>query len=124
MPKSAIRRVNNYQRKLDEEHVAKQLTRAHDQMATAYAQAQAELQSVEETARAILGQYSVPSPDYPSYLNFTRQVWKARKNFGGGTLKIEVQVLIDKWKARKRDVEVLEAIRDRMFAIDKPPETT
>jgi hypothetical protein len=124
MSKSAIRRVNNYQRKLDEEHVAKQLTLAHDQMATAYAQAQAELRSVEETARAILGQYSIASCDYPSYLNFTRQVWKARNNFGGGTLKIEVQVLIDKWKARKRDVEVLEAIRDGMFAVDKPPETT
>ncbi|MEO0108271.1 MAG: hypothetical protein ABIK62_03760 [candidate division WOR-3 bacterium] len=124
MARDPIRSERKYRRKFDEQHVAKQLRLAREDMQDAYASAQAELSNCEEVTREILGEYNVPSISYPFYLNFARQVWKARRRFTGETLKTEVQILVDKWKARRLDESVLDEIRSRVFTISKPGRRT
>ena len=120
MSKSVTRRISKYRRKLDVEHIAKQYTLAKDEMVALNAQAQTELKAVEDMARAAMSEKGVATVDYPKYLNFVRQVWKIRKNFGGKTLDNEVDILLYKWWKRGCDKPTLEKIRDDVFSVEAP----
>jgi len=120
MARSAMQRDKKYRRKFDIEHTAKQLSLAKDEMVAQYAQTQAELQQLEDKARVMLGENDVPTIFYPSYLNFARQVWRLHKNFTGGTMEVEVKVILDKWVARKLDKKILEQLRFELFAVKEP----
>jgi len=120
MAKDVVRRVKNYQRKLDVEHIAKQLEAAKEQMLERNAQAQIALDDVEQRTRAILGECSIPTIDYIKYLNFSRQLWKLHNNFSGGTLRTESEIQMFKWSKRGADPDLLERIAFDVFSIEKP----
>ena len=110
MAKSSIRRDRKYRRKFDEDHVAKQLALAKEDMQNQYAQTQAELEKYDNATREVLAELGIPTIQYISYLNFVRQIWKLHRNFMGKTVEDEVKVIYDKWAARKLDTKVLERV--------------
>lgn len=120
MSRSATDRIRRYRRKLIVGRIAEQIELAKDEMVTKHAQAQQEMEDFENRVRVMLGAASVQSMLYPTYLNFARQVWKARRKFSGGTLTIEVNILLEKWVLRGADRALLDRIRYDAFAVDEP----
>src|SRR5512136_1657156 len=100
MARGTAERVKKYRRKLDPEHIAKQLAEAKEDMVARAELAQAELVELEGRTKPLLAEYGVPTIDYPKYLNFVRQGWKVRKEFGGATVECEVAILLLKWEMR------------------------
>jgi hypothetical protein len=68
----------------------------------------------------IIGDESVPSTLYLSYLNFARQIWKTKNTYTSGTLKIEADIMLYKWTRRGLDEDILKRIRKEIFTLEAP----
>jgi hypothetical protein len=80
-----------------------------------------QLASMETQVKQVLDGEAVPTPDYPFYLSFGRQVWKLIRNeISGDSLAKEVATLISKWKDRGFSQAVLELIRTQVFNVGAP----
>jgi hypothetical protein len=80
-----------------------------------------QLASMETQVKQVLDGEAVPTPDYPFYLSFGRQVWKLIRNeISGDSLAKEVATLIAKWKDRGFSQAVLELIRTQVFNVGAP----
>jgi len=81
---------------------------------------QAELEEVENRTKVILGDFGVPTPLYPAYLNYARQIWRIRNKFSGESLKIEADIALYKWVRRQLREDVLIKIRNELFTLEPP----
>jgi len=91
---------------------------------TMYAKVQAVfpmITAMELQVKQTLDASGVPTRDYPSYLNFGRQLWAlGRKEISGESAALEAAVLVAKWVARGLSQPVLQAIRSEVFNIPAP----
>ena len=91
---------------------------------TMYAKVQAVfplITAMELRVKQVLDSSGVPTRDYPSYLNFGRQLWAlGRKEISGETAAQEAAVQVAKWVARGLTQAVLQAIRTDVFNISAP----
>lgn len=79
------------------------------------------LTSMETQVKQVLDVEGVPTVDYPSYLNYGRELWKlTRQEISGTSMQMEALVLLNKWVARGKTQSVLEAIRLQVFNISAP----
>lgn len=79
-----------------------------------------ELETLENEIKIILAEAGTPSMLNTYYLNFGREVYRYAKKFSGAQLLKEVDVLVNKWHARSLDKDILERIRNTVFAIAAP----
>ncbi|MCX8014807.1 MAG: hypothetical protein N2748_02195 [candidate division WOR-3 bacterium] len=79
-----------------------------------------ELETVENEVKLILAEAGTATILNPSYINFGREVWKLAKRFTGSQLLNAVNVLLNKWVARGLDQDILEKIRNTVFALAAP----
>lgn len=81
-----------------------------------------DLYAVETGTREILNAGNVQTILYISFLNYSRQLFKLSRQRGiaGESMQLAAQVLLDKWKARGLDPEVLATIRKEVFGIEAP----
>ena len=60
----------------------------------------------------------IPTPDYPFYFAFARQIWaRQHKGIQGLGLKAEAQALKDDWKNRGLDDTTLKSIASDVFTL-------
>jgi hypothetical protein len=120
MSKGIVPRMKKYERKLDVEYIARQLALAKDDMIARAAEAQAELIELESKTRPLAAEYGVPMIDYPKYINFMRQGWKVRNDFGGATVEKEVAILLPKRQVRGCGENTLVRIADDISGVAAP----
>ncbi|MEO0075106.1 MAG: hypothetical protein ABIK31_03230, partial [candidate division WOR-3 bacterium] len=70
--------------------------------------------------KLILAEAGIATILNPSYLNFGREVFKLAAKFSGGQLINAVDVVLNKWVARGLDRDILERIRNTVFALVGP----
>ena len=79
-----------------------------------------DLELVENETKLILAEAAVSTLTNPSYLNFARQTRRSMNKFSGGQLLNVVNVLMNRWVAEGLDQDILEKIRNTVFAIAPP----
>jgi hypothetical protein len=81
------------------------------------------LAAMELKTKKTLDAIGVPTIQYPSYLDFGREIWAlGRREITGESAALAAQVLVDKWVARGLAKSTLEAIRLNVFNINAPVE--
>ena len=79
-----------------------------------------DIYAMEIAVKQVLNSVGVSVSDVADYLCFGREMWSKCKTHAGETMKIEAQVLIDKWVARGLTQSVLESIRTDVFNVGPP----
>lgn len=79
---------------------------------------------VEDAVKSILAEAGTPVIYNGFYHGFGKQVWSAMGKFAGAQLLNEVDVLLNSWVAKGMDRDILERIRNTVFAIGAPPPPT
>ncbi|MEO0077098.1 MAG: hypothetical protein ABIK19_05480 [candidate division WOR-3 bacterium] len=87
-----------------------------DQLADIFPQQE----SLENEVKLILAEAGTQTILNPSYLNFGREVYKLTRRFSGSQLLSAVSVVLNKWVARGLDQDILEKIRNTVFALAPP----
>jgi hypothetical protein len=118
--RSSDDRLYNYNLKHDTDVIKQQTDKRRPRMLAKQQAAQAELASLEEKAKTVIGTFGVPTYTFPAYLNFVREAWKKSKRFSGESLNKEVMIIEDKWVARELKREVLDELRRSTLAIPDP----
>ena len=121
MPEDPTARIAKWNTKFNTERIKATL----DEMRpTMYAKVQAVfplITAMELRVKQVLDSSGVPTRDYPSYLNFGRQLWAlGRKDISGESAAQEAAVEVAKWVARGLTQAVLQAIRTDVFNISAP----
>jgi len=121
MPEDPTTRIARWNTKYNTTRIKETL----DEMRpTMYAKVQAVfpmITAMELQVKQVLDGSGVPTRDYPSYLNFGRQLWAlGRKEISGESAAQEAAVQIAKWVARGLTQSVLQAIRTQVFNIGAP----
>jgi hypothetical protein len=75
---------------------------------------------VENETKLILAEAGTSTIQNPSYLNFARQTRRCMQRFSGGQLLNAVSVIMNRWIAEGMDQDILEKIRNTVFAIAPP----
>ncbi|MEO0075346.1 MAG: hypothetical protein ABIK31_04465 [candidate division WOR-3 bacterium] len=76
---------------------------------------------VEEEIKVVLAEAGVPTIQNPFYQGFGKQIRSLMlRGISGGQLINEVDVLLNVWVARGLDRDVLERVRNTVFAIPAP----
>lgn len=118
--RSTIRRMSKFEAKYDPESIKKAIGKHRDSIIAQQTVKQAELEKMENMTRIILGEENIPTPFFPAYLNFARQIWKMRVRFSEETLKTEANIALDKWVSRRLEENVLIRIRNEIFTLEAP----
>ncbi len=118
--RTTIRRMNKFEANYDTDAIRQSLERQRDGIIEQQKVKQAELEKVDNQTKLILGDESVSSSLYLSYLNFARQIWKIKNRYTSGTLKLEADIILDKWTRRGLNEDVLKRIRDTVFTLEAP----
>lgn len=118
--RSTVRRIKKFDAKYNPESIKQSIEKQRDSIIDQQIARQAELEEIENRTKVILGDKGVPTPLYPAYLNFARQIWKIRNKFSGETLKVEADIALYKWSRRKLEEEVLNKIRKEIFTLEPP----
>ena len=114
-------RIQNYSDKLIPARVAEDLTTKKPAMVSMETVIFNELVTIEDRVKGVLSGETENTIFYPWFHDFSREVWKAQRRFGGGTALVnEVALLVYKWKTRGLTEAVLTKIRDEVFAIPAP----
>ena len=74
----------------------------------------------EQATKTVLDEEGLSTTQYPSYLNFSRQVYKAQLAFGGNTLINRVNIILQRWVADGYTQAILERIRDEVWTLPAP----
>lgn len=114
--RTTIRRMRKLEANYDPDSIRQSIERQRDGIL----EQQAELEKVENLTKLIIGEESVVSALYLSYLNYARQIWKAKNTFSSGTLKIEADIVLYKWTRRGLNEDVLKRIRNEIFTLESP----
>lgn len=77
-------------------------------------------ETLENEVKTILAEAGTSTILNPAYLNFGREVLKLCQKFSGGQLINAVDVVLNKWVARALDRDILERIRNTVFALVGP----
>lgn len=77
-------------------------------------------ETLENEVKTILAEAGTSTVLNPAYLNFGREVLKLCQKFSGGQLINAVDVVLNKWVARALDRDILERIRNTVFALVGP----
>lgn len=118
--RTTIRRMKKFEANYDPDAIRQSIERQRDSILEQQAQKQAELEKVDNLTKLILGDESVQSALYISYLNFARQIWKIKNTYTSGTLKIEVDIVLNKWTRRGLNENILKRIRNEVFTLEAP----
>ena len=118
--RTTIRRMKKFEANYDPDSIRQSIERQRDSILEQQAQKQAELEKVDNLTKLILGDESVPSAMYISYLNYARQIWKTKNTYTSGTLKIEAEIILDKWTKRGLNANILKRIRKEIFTLEAP----
>ncbi len=113
-------RVEKYDIKYDTAIIKQIVDKRRARMLAKFTEKQEALVAMELRAKEVLGECGVPTYTYVAYLNFCREVWKKTQRFSGESLLMEVQVILDKWKARKLEERVLNRLRKETFGLSAP----
>ncbi|MBS4015372.1 MAG: hypothetical protein KGZ86_02930 [Candidatus Latescibacteria bacterium] len=87
-----------------------------EQLSTIFPQ----LETVENEVKLILAEAGTPTILNSFYINFGREAWKNANKFTGAQLLNTIDVLLNKWVARGLDRDILERIRNTVFALAAP----
>jgi hypothetical protein len=112
--------MSKFEAKYDPEAIRNAIEKQRDSIIAQQKERQAEQEKLENMTRIILGDANIPTPFYPPYLNFARQIWKLRVRFTGETLKTEANIIIAKWVSRRLEENVLIRIRNEVFTLQAP----
>jgi hypothetical protein len=112
--------MKKFEANYDPDAIRQSIERQRDSIIEQQAQKQAELEKVDNMTKLILGDESVPSAMYISYLNYARQIWKIKNTYTSGTLKIEAEIMLDKWTKRGLNQNILKRIRKEIFTLEAP----
>jgi len=115
-----IRRMKKFEANFDPDAIRQSLERQRESIIEQQAEKQAELEKVDNLTKLILGDESVQSALYLSYLNFARQIWKTKNTFTSGTLKLEADIILYKWTRRGLNEDILKRIRNQIFTLEAP----
>ena len=115
--KPGLERVYNYELKSDPEHIKTIIEKRRARMLARQSEKQEELVTLETRAKEVLGETGVPTPDYVSYLNFCREIWRKKERFCGESLARETRAIMAKWMARELSEEVLKRLRYDVLSV-------
>jgi len=118
--RTTIRRMKKFEANYDPDAIRQSIERQRDSIIEQQTQKQAELEKVDNLTKLIIGDESVQSALYLSYLNFARQIWKTKNTYSSGTLKIEAEIILDKWTKRGLNETILKRIRKEIFTLEAP----
>jgi hypothetical protein len=118
--RSTVRRIKKFDAKYNPEAIKQSIEKQREGIIDQQIARQAELEALENRTKVILGNMGVPTPLYPAYLNFARQIWKIRNKFYGDSLKTEVDIALYKWVRRQLKEDVLIKIRNEIFTLEPP----
>ncbi|MCX7786022.1 MAG: hypothetical protein N2201_07390 [candidate division WOR-3 bacterium] len=116
----ALRRLDKWDAMFSGDVLSQKLSGYKDKMKAQLSTIFPEQEALENEVKLILAEAGTPTLLNPSYLNFGREVYKYAKKFSGAQLLKEVDVLINKWHARTLDKDILERIRNTVFALAAP----
>jgi len=80
----------------------------------------AALTGIDQRCSVLLNEEAVSPCQVVWYKAFARQVYKLSLQFYGGTLKSEVNILMQRWVAEGFTQAILERIRDVVFTLEAP----
>jgi len=112
--------MKKFEANYDPDAIRQSIERQRDSIIEQQTQKQAELEKVDNLTKLIIGDESVQSALYLSYLNFARQIWKTKNTYSSGTLKIEAEIILDKWTKRGLNETILKRIRKEIFTLEAP----
>lgn len=117
-----IKRLSSWQHKYNTERVKATLDDLRPDMLNRYKAVLAELYDMEIKVKEVLNTHSVQTILYVPYLNYGRQLFKLtrQQRISGESVELAAQVLLDKWKNRGLDPNVLAAVRSDVFSIQAP----
>jgi hypothetical protein len=115
-----LRRMQKLEANYDPDAIRDSLERQRESILEQQKTKQAELEKIENLTKLLIGDESVLSTLYVSYLNFARQIWKLKNTYNSGTLKIEADIMIYKWTRRGLDEAILKRIRNEIFTLQAP----
>lgn len=76
--RSTVRRMKKFEAKYDPETIKQAIEKQWDSIIDQQIARQAELEEIENRTKLILGDFGIPTPLYPAFLNFAREIWKIR----------------------------------------------
>lgn len=118
--RSTVRRIKKFDAKYNPEAIKQSIEKQRDGIIDQQIARQSELEEIENRTKLILGDKGVPTPLYPAYLNFARQIWKIKNKFSGETLKTEADIALFKWTRRTLVEDILNKIRKDIFTLEPP----
>ena len=118
--RSTVRRIQKFDAKYNPEAIKQSIEKQRNSIIDQQIARQAELEALENRTKLILGDFGVPTPLYPAYLNFARQIWKIKNKFSGESLKVEADIALYKWVKRQLREDVLNKIRKEIFTLEPP----
>lgn len=77
--------------------------------------------AVEKAVSAILGEAGVNTIMNGAYHGFAKQVASLKERFQGGQLLNACDIVLNSWAGRGLDRDILERIRNSVFALGAPP---
>ncbi|MEO0108682.1 MAG: hypothetical protein ABIK62_05860 [candidate division WOR-3 bacterium] len=122
MPRRSVeQRMANYSQGLNPDRIREDLQQKRERMIAAQTAATSDLAEIEDRIKGVLAEEDVTTVTYMWYYDFGRELYRLKKQHGGGQgLKKEVAIALLKWKLRGAKEDVLEKIRDEVFAISPP----
>lgn len=118
--KTADKRIAKWIAKMQGDAVSVVTARQIEKMSEYIQTAFVDIEKLENETKAILDEAAVPTIQNPTYLNFAREVGRSCRKFGGGQLIGNVDVILNKYVGMGLDRDILERIRDTVFALGAP----
>jgi hypothetical protein len=118
--RNCLRRIQKWDKKLTGDVLSKRVEELKPMMMS---QIEAEIPSlveVEDRVKTILGEVGIQTWHNPSYLNFSREVYKLTNRFCSNQLRKAVNAVMAKWLARDLEQAILEEIRNTIFTLTAP----
>ncbi|MCX8014665.1 MAG: hypothetical protein N2748_01470 [candidate division WOR-3 bacterium] len=116
----ASRRLDKWDAMFSGDVLSQKLAGYKDKMREQLATIFPKQETLENEVKLILAEAGTSTILNPSYLNFGREVFKLAEKFSGGQLINAVDVVLNKWVARGLDRDILERIRNTVFALVGP----
>ncbi len=118
MAVSPEKRIRRWERKYNVQRVMAAVEAQRAQMLARYEAAVTALCEVEQLTREILNERGVQTINYIWYLNYARELFKlTRRSIAGESMAVAAGVLLEKWRVRGLDAEILAVIRKQVFNI-------
>jgi hypothetical protein len=118
--RNALRRIEKWNIKLDGDVLSERVAKLKPMMKSQVESEFPALAEVENEVKVILGDIGLSSSLNPPYLNFARETYRMSKRLLGKQLLREVNASMAKWIARGFDQDILERIRNAVFALTAP----